>query len=247
MGIEWNKFLRFISFCKIFGIHTHPLLIFREVAILCNHQRSVPKQHDVSMGKLQRQLCWVGEDIEELRAYIKWVKKQSARPFEWSGASARTDDESPRVSVVRSNMKEEAASRRIFQLEWAIFKCFLIHSVVSAVIQRALDWLYCTLSDTVVHLIPPFVDKRKPPWVCAFESKMRTKLWPITRPNNTIWTHGMNCNFIQSSFLSLARITVTFCKKYDLPIEKFFNASLLKKFPWAMYAHIDFVWWNEHV
>lgn len=38
------------------------------------------------------------------------------------------------------------------------------------------------------------------------------------------------------------RITVTFCKKYDLPIEKFFNASLLKKFPWAMYAKSDFVW-----
>jgi len=29
------------------------------------------------------------------------------------------------------------------------------------------------------------------------------------------------------------RITVAFCKKIDLPLEKVFNRSLMDKFPWA--------------
>jgi len=30
------------------------------------------------------------------------------------------------------------------------------------------------------------------------------------------------------------RITVAWCKRKEMPIEKVFNASLLSKFPWAM-------------
>lgn len=32
------------------------------------------------------------------------------------------------------------------------------------------------------------------------------------------------------------RITVSFCKKYDIPIAKLFSKTLQKKFPWAMDA-----------
>merc|ERR1711994_891937 len=37
------------------------------------------------------------------------------------------------------------------------------------------------------------------------------------------------------------RITVAFCKRIELPIEKVFNKALLDKFPWAMAAAPDFV------
>lgn len=30
------------------------------------------------------------------------------------------------------------------------------------------------------------------------------------------------------------RVTVAWCKRVDLPLEKVFNASLIQKFPWAM-------------
>ncbi|KFG58075.1 putative DNA topoisomerase I [Toxoplasma gondii RUB] len=36
------------------------------------------------------------------------------------------------------------------------------------------------------------------------------------------------------------RITVAFCKKYEVPIEKLFNKSLRLKFPWAMFAKSTF-------
>jgi len=37
------------------------------------------------------------------------------------------------------------------------------------------------------------------------------------------------------------RISVAFCKRFELPIEKVFNKALLDKFPWAMAVEPDFV------
>jgi len=36
------------------------------------------------------------------------------------------------------------------------------------------------------------------------------------------------------------RITVAWCKRMEVPIEKIFNKSLLDKFPWAMSVLPDF-------
>jgi len=36
------------------------------------------------------------------------------------------------------------------------------------------------------------------------------------------------------------RITVTWCKKFEVPIEKVFNNALLEKFPWAMAASLEY-------
>lgn len=89
----------------------------RQVAILCNHQRTVPRQHDVSMGKLQRQLEWLAEDIAELRAWLLWNSRDTDKPFKWSGASARTPEEPPRVSQIKPNTKEDQANRKLTQFE----------------------------------------------------------------------------------------------------------------------------------
>jgi len=37
------------------------------------------------------------------------------------------------------------------------------------------------------------------------------------------------------------RITVAWCTKHSVPLEKIFNKSLLNKFPWAMQADEDWV------
>jgi DNA topoisomerase I len=36
------------------------------------------------------------------------------------------------------------------------------------------------------------------------------------------------------------RITVSWCKKHEVPIEKVFPRNVLDKFPWAMYTDIDY-------
>jgi DNA topoisomerase-1 len=37
------------------------------------------------------------------------------------------------------------------------------------------------------------------------------------------------------------RVTVAWCKKMQVPIEKVFNKSLLDKFPWAMQATTEYI------
>ncbi|KAL8451964.1 hypothetical protein Emag_002536 [Eimeria magna] len=52
----------------------------RAVAILCNHQRSVPKQHAASMARLELQLQGIDEDVKELKAFQAYLKKHKGDP-----------------------------------------------------------------------------------------------------------------------------------------------------------------------
>ena len=54
-----------ISYTKIF--------IDRQVAILCNHQRAVPKTFDQSMQKLQEKKKQIKSELKELEAGVKAV------------------------------------------------------------------------------------------------------------------------------------------------------------------------------
>jgi len=46
-----------------------------QVAILCNHQRSVPKSHQTQMGKFDDQIKEANEEILELKQHIKRLKE----------------------------------------------------------------------------------------------------------------------------------------------------------------------------
>ena len=47
----------------------------REVAVLCNHQRAVPKTHDKSMANLEEKIEKKGEAIKEAETLLKAAKK----------------------------------------------------------------------------------------------------------------------------------------------------------------------------
>jgi len=51
----------------------------REVAILCNHQRAVPKSHDQSMANLKKKIDDKEELIEETEKDLKMLKKAAGR------------------------------------------------------------------------------------------------------------------------------------------------------------------------
>lgn len=48
----------------------------KEVAILCNHQRSVPGSHEQSMAKLQEKKSDFQNEISALEAVLKSLKKK---------------------------------------------------------------------------------------------------------------------------------------------------------------------------
>ncbi|GBE60860.1 DNA topoisomerase i [Babesia ovata] len=156
----------------------------RRVAILCNHQRSVPKQHETSMSKMQAQAAALEEDIAELKAYMKYLEGKQDKPFSFKSKAVDAKG-NPRKPATRPGMKLDSCQKK---LEMATKR------------QKT-------------HAI-----------------KMRIK-----DDNKTVALGTSKINYMDP------RITVAFCKRYEVPIEKIFNKSLRTKFPWAMYASADYV------
>ncbi|OII77302.1 DNA topoisomerase I [Cryptosporidium andersoni] len=160
----------------------------REVAILCNHQRSIPKQHESSMEKLLKQQLELQEDLKICEIYLRLLKKNPNKSI--------TLKDLPKLSTETSfNGKP-----RKFPINL---------SSNSEIIQKKLDSIKTKLSN--------------------LELKIKIK-----DDNKTVSLNTSKLNYMDP------RISVAFCKKYELPIDKVFNRSLRTKFPWAMYTRSDF-------
>lgn len=155
----------------------------REVAILCNHQRSVPKQHDNTMLRIKKQIEVLREDIKEYRKYLLHLKNKNDTKFVFVSKVTLLDG-TLRPNKVKENMKEESCKNKLI-----------------ALIKK----------------------------VDLLETQMKVK-----DNNKTIALGTSKINYMDP------RITVAFCKKYEIPIEKVFNRSLRLKFPWAMFVTKDF-------
>ncbi|GAW81450.1 topoisomerase I [Plasmodium gonderi] len=156
----------------------------REVAILCNHQRSIPKQHDTAMFKIKKQIEVYTEDIKEYKKYLQYLKKGTNEQSFTFVSKVVTLDGSLRPNKVKENMKEEPCKKKLI-----------------ALIKK-------------VELL---------------KNQMK-----IRDDNKTIALGTSKINYMDP------RITVAFCKRFEIPIEKIFNRSLRLKFPWAMFVTKNF-------
>ncbi|GAB66961.1 topoisomerase I [Plasmodium cynomolgi strain B] len=157
----------------------------REVAILCNHQRSVPKQHDTAMSKIKKQIEIYSEDIKEYKKYLQYLKKGTNEQSFTFVSKVVALDGSLRPNKVKENMKEESCKKKLI-----------------ALIKKV---------EQLKH-----------------QMKVRDD-------NKTIALGTSKINYMDP------RITVAFCKRFEIPIEKIFNRSLRLKFPWAMFNAIQSV------
>jgi len=72
----------------------------RQVAILCNHQRTLPKTHDSQMEKLDLKIQEIKDELQELKQHLALVKKGIDPP------SPKTDEsESPRKRIPKDKEK----------------------------------------------------------------------------------------------------------------------------------------------
>ncbi|KAJ4715209.1 DNA topoisomerase 1-like [Melia azedarach] len=143
----------------------------KEVAIICNHQRSVSKSHTTQMSKLT-------EKIEELKVVLKDLKIDLDRARK--GKPPMKDADGKR----KRNLTPEVLERKIAQTNAKIEK---------------------------------------------MERDMQTK-----EDLKTVALGTSKINYLDP------RITVAWCKRHEVPIEKIFNKSLLAKFAWAMDVDPEF-------
>eukprot|EP00252_Welwitschia_mirabilis_P024757 TRINITY_DN744_c0_g1_i1.p1 TRINITY_DN744_c0_g1~~TRINITY_DN744_c0_g1_i1.p1 ORF type:complete len:187 (-),score=44.05 TRINITY_DN744_c0_g1_i1:570-1130(-) len=137
----------------------------KEVAILCNHQRSVSKSFDTQMARLR-------EKTDEVEALIKELETDMVRAK--LGKPPLKDAE----GKAKKNLNPEAIEKKIVKLK----------------------------------------EKRE---------KMKLNM-QLKDDLKTVALGTSKINYMDP------RITVAWCKRNDVPIEKVFNKSLLAKFAWAM-------------
>lgn len=73
----------------------------RQVAILCNHQRTLPKTHDAQMEKLDAKIQEIRDEIKELKKHLELVKQGIEPP----SPPPPDDGESPRKRIPKDKEK----------------------------------------------------------------------------------------------------------------------------------------------
>ncbi|MES1914689.1 MAG: hypothetical protein MHM6MM_006735 [Cercozoa sp. M6MM] len=151
----------------------------REVAILCNHQRTVPKNFDEQVDKFNKRVAEAEQWLEMLEIELLEAEAGESKPratrLTKKGEKA-TRKARPEASIRKEITKQQA---RIVKLKK----------------DRQLK-----------------VDNRE---IALGTSKI---------------------NYMDP------RITVAWCKRVEMPIERVFQSALIRKFPWAMHVPSDFVW-----
>ena len=146
----------------------------RQVAIMCNHQRTVPKTYTVKSEQMTLALNENKKYLEELRDYVKNFKKSKNK---------YKDSKTDIIKKVFPPNKEKAQ--------------ILLKNLEEKVKKKSLK----------------LKDRESNKQVALGTSKL---------------------NYMDP------RITVSWCKKNEVNIEKLFSKSTRDKFPWAMYTGPDY-------
>lgn len=174
----------------------------KEVAILCNHQRSLPKTHGAQMEKFDTR-------IDELTAWIRELKR---------GRKKLKDD--PNLSVVTVTqyvpVKPEYTEEMNDEQRREEKKRVATLDKVPEEKEKKLPQIENLISTCNQRLAKMEADRQ------------------VKEDLKTVSLGTSKINYLDP------RITVAWCKKHDVPIEKIFPKTLLVKFAWAMEASEKF-------
>ncbi len=188
-------------------IPIHEKIVFynksnKEVAILCNHQRALPKAHGAQMEKLEQKKQDLEEWIAELnRAKKKFAKKKAPDTVEVVQKVPMKPEYTPEMT------DEQRAVERKRVAELPMQEKTLTRS-----------------KDQISNLLKA-ADER----LAKLSANMTVK-----EELKTVALGTSKINYLDP------RITVAWCKKFDVPIEKVFPKTLLVKFAWAMETSQNF-------
>ncbi|KAF8556371.1 DNA topoisomerase I [Imleria badia] len=214
----------------------------RMVAILCNHQRSAPKTHEQSMGKMRDRLRSFKYDRMKLRHVLfnldsKYRKNklyaddESDIDDDWVAeheeSSKQKDIEKAEKKFAKDNEKlveegskpldDSVLKDRIAVIEADHKRLVKERGTGKAVLKR--ERPVEKIEETIQKL-----DER----IKTFKLQMDDR-----EAGKEVALGTSKINYLDP------RITAAWCKKHDVPVEKIFSKTLLNKFPWAMEAEQD--------
>ncbi|KAI0075760.1 hypothetical protein K474DRAFT_1663863 [Panus rudis PR-1116 ss-1] len=214
----------------------------RMVAILCNHQRAVPKTHEQSMGKMREKLRGFKYDRMKLRHVLfgidpKFKKKKKyaedesdldedavveheelMKKKEIEKAEKKFQKENEKLAEEgKEPQKDSVLKERIKEIEDEFKRLKKERGTGKASLKRERP------TEKIEEAIDKLDEKIK-----AFKLQMEDR-----EAGKEVALGTSKINYLDP------RITAAWCKKHNVPIEKIFSKTLLTKFPWAMEVDED--------
>lgn len=176
----------------------------KQVAILCNHQKTVSKNFDIMKEKLSEKIDVLKQYLSELHNHLKLFKKKSnVEAYEETVVYGKKEEKTSKGKEESKATKSKDAKDKD-KGNTFVKKFFSTEEKTKSTIKK--------LEETI---------KRE-------ESKLSKK-----EENKSIALGTSKINYNDP------RITVAWCKRNEVPIEKVFTKALRTKFPWAMYCEPD--------
>ncbi|KAJ1727815.1 DNA topoisomerase 1, partial [Coemansia biformis] len=216
----------------------------REVAVLCNHQRSVSKGFQGQMTRIEDRLLAVRYQRKLLKDYLleiaptlkkkhpmlaekepyltpKWIKAHLL-------ATCELDHEKATKKFERDNEKLKEAGEP------------LVPDDKLAEQLAAVDARKASIKDGSYVAEPPVAKNATTDKILEKIEKLSQRIGNIEvdkiekDENKTTALSTSKINYIDP------RISIAWCKKFDVPLEKIFNKTLREKFTWAL--DVDSEW-----
>lgn len=190
----------------------------RQVAILCNHQRTVPKTHSQSMERLREKMWALKYQRHLIRKRLKQEKSKETKSFE-----GLHDEESDfEVGAVESLLLQR-------HHEKLVQKKVKSESESKKDEKDDEDDAKNPVEDHQHKISNASLDALQKKWAAVNDRIAALRVQMTDRDENKTTALGTSkTNYIDP------RITVAWCAEKGVPVEKMFNKSLRDKFKWAM-------------
>lgn len=198
----------------------------REVAILCNHQRSVSKAQEATLDGLGAKLETLKKQRKQLKKILGYInegkekKDLEAKNLMASDKPAKLVEKAAKAVEKAKNMKNKAKTKeeKIAATEADEKAKVLKKAAADAKFNNAHLFAKMPSQDTVIKRISTWSEKIK-----KMELNIKHK-----DDNKEVSLGTSKLNYMDP------RISVAFCKRNEVPIEKVFSKTMRDKFNWSM-------------
>ncbi|KAJ7096278.1 hypothetical protein C8R44DRAFT_812608 [Mycena epipterygia] len=214
----------------------------REVAILCNHRRAAPKTHEQSLEKVRDKQRGLKYDRMKLRHVLFKMDKKFRKHEEYIDDESDIDDdwivsheESLKAKEIEKAEKKFAKENEKLVEEGGKAQKDSVLQQRIADIESDFDALAQERGTKLAELKKEKPVDKVQDAIAKLSDKIKAmKLQIIDRDEGKEVALGTSkINYLDP------RITASWCKIHDVPVERLFSKTLIVKFPWALEVEED--------
>ncbi|KAL3798661.1 hypothetical protein HJC23_004412 [Cyclotella cryptica] len=204
----------------------------REVAILCNHQRSVSKAQETQLENLGGKLQTLIDQKKVLKKILKRLTEGNDKNIPTKKDEAKAIEKATKALEKAKKMKETAKTpeEKIAATEADEKAKILKKEAAELKFNQAHLWDKTPTSEQVMKRITAWSEK-----ISKMEMNIKHK-----DDNKEVSLGTSKLNYMDP------RISVAWCKRNEVPIEKIFSKTMRDKFNWSMAVPPDWQF-NEEI